>query len=179
MIPNRNEAPASVMAVTIACIGLTAMPACDECQTKSSTLKYRKQQFQRELIVELCMPGTYYMECIWHRQEICHLRMPMAVVYCTEPPIRPGETHREAVLDCVLHAHFGYATDLDQDELREECVDPTRWEHIPPISVGTLKTIRETWYELKAARETSLDPDDSGDEPGDEPGPARSPDGSV
>lgn len=52
------------------------------------------------------MPGTYYMECVWHRQEICQLEMPMAVVYCTEPPMRPGQTHRDAVLECVLFAHL-------------------------------------------------------------------------
>lgn len=169
-MPMLTHGRKAIIAVTIACVCLTVMPACDDCQTKSSTLEHRKRQYQRALIVEFCMPGTFYMECIWHREERCHLEMPMAVVYCIEPPIRPGQTHREAVLECVLRAHFGYA--VDQDELPDKCVDPTRWKHIPPTGVGTLKTIHESWLEERNDRETSQDADN----PGDKPGPDNPPD---
>lgn len=149
-----------IIAAIIVCVCLAAMPACDDCETKSSDPEYRKRQYRRALIVELCRPGTYYVECIWHTQERCHLEIPMSVVYCVEdPPVRPGQTLREALLECVLRAHFPHAADPSR-AFREECVDPTRWAHIPPNGVGILRMIRETWYEDLAELEMSADPDD-------------------
>ena len=135
----------SIVAFTLACASLASMPACDSaCEGKSASYAYRKRQYQRALIEEFCIPGTFYMECIWHRQDLCHLEMPMHVNYCVEPPQRPGETHR--VLRCVLLSHYPLAA--TKDELRAECLDASRWEHVTAANASTLAAIHRTWKRL-------------------------------
>ena len=142
----------SIVAVTLACAWLVAMSACESgCRCTQSSRGYQRRQYWRALVDELCAPRTYFIECVFHEQESCYQELPANAAYCIKKPEqRPGETYRQAVLRCLVDI-YAFVTAGPWGD-RDECLDPTPWEHVPPTGAEILESTRRYWNQFKTSR---------------------------